>query len=81
LVSVVGRLSARAALPARLAFRHASRHRLRNGAAVAAVCAAISGSVGMSLFLAADTSTAQVTNAPTGQVLLPPEASGFSDGA
>lgn len=77
LVSVVGRLSARAALPARLALRHASRHRLRNGAAVAAVCAAFSGSVGMSLFLAADTSTAQVTNASTGQVLLPPEASGF----
>lgn len=73
-VAVAGILSSRTTLPVRLAVRHGARHRLRTGAAAAAVCAAMAGSVGMILYMSADTNTgvAAAPTAPAELLLLPP---------
>jgi len=74
IVAGLGRLASRMVLPLRLSIRHAARHQLRTGAAIAAVCAATAGSIGMILFLTADTGTAgpgRQAGAPSQTLSLP----------
>lgn len=76
IVVALGRFAGRMVLPLRISIRHAARHQLRTGAAIAAVCAATAGSIGMILFLTADTSTGgpgQQATAPLNTLSLPPE--------